>query len=204
MKNEHEFDLISFLLCCVLLACLVYLLIAPAGPGGQVRFDFAVKTHGGKMDTTATAPAATAQQAPGTTGGIRKFRGRTIQCDEAKAPELFAFKSVGDTIDGILLSIQKITLKDKDTQKSKEVIEYTIEREDGRRARLLTSADLSQKISMAHRGGLVSITYLGLDDSIEKNGNKMRRFEVLTEHRDASAPKVNAHGVEVTDEDIPF
>lgn len=144
------------------------------------------------------------QQAPGTTGGVRKFRGRTMQCDEAKAPELFAFKTAGDFIDGILLSIQKVTLKDKETGKPKEVIEYTIEREDGGRARVLTSADLAQKISMAHRGGFVSITYLGLDDSIEKNGNKMRRFEVLTEHRDAAAPKVNAHGVEITDEDIPF
>jgi hypothetical protein len=138
-------------------------------------------------------------QATAVSGGIRKFRGQTVQCDEATAPELFSFKNVADSIDGILLSIQKVTITDKETKKPKDVIEYTIEREDGRRAKLLASADLAQKISMAHRGAFVSITYTGTDSSVVKNGNAMRTFEVLVAKREA-----NAHGAEITDADIPF
>jgi hypothetical protein len=111
-----------------------------------------------------------------------------------EAPELFKFEKPGTTVSGKLISLSKVRVNNKD------VMEYMIA--DGeKRFRLLGTFDLLQKLTRAHIGCEVRIMYRGENPEVEKNGNKLKVFDVQFK----GTPADVSHGpAPITDEDIPF
>lgn len=108
----------------------------------------------------ATAPAAPINQ------------GRR-QMQEVKAPELFQFNKMGQVIEGVLLSIEPVTVK------GKEAIEYMLGGETGARVTFLGTADLNKKLQPVHIGHFLSIRYESDNSDFQKEGQSaMRIFRV--------------------------
>jgi hypothetical protein len=117
------------------------------------------------------------------------------------APELYKFENRGDDLHGQLVAVDRVEIKDAKSGAKKMVTQFVARIASGQLVKFLGSYDLMQKLSEAHVGKLIRVKYLGDDPSISRNGNAMKIFSVQTK----DAPKVtNAHGLEVTDQDIPF
>lgn len=112
------------------------------------------------------------------------------------APELQEWKTPGETIAGKLISAGPIDLK------GKRVIQYILAPDPSHRVKMLGTYDLMQKLTSAHIGMQVRIKYLGEDDSVQRNGNSMKVFDVHV-RRDPDAPAGRDSGP-ISDEDIPF
>ena len=111
------------------------------------------------------------------------------------APELHKWNKPGDSVYGRLLSIEKIEIE------RKLVLQYIVAPTNTHRVKFLGTYDLAQKLTAAHRGMLVKVTYLGEDESVSRNGNAMKVFDVQV-RKDPDAPDVDRGPI--TDEDIPF
>ena len=61
---------------------------------------------------------------------------------------------------------------------------------------------MARRAPEEHRGCSIMVRYEGEDDSVQTQGNKLRRFKVGYEEPEEGAP--NDHGVNITDADIPF
>lgn len=112
-----------------------------------------------------------------------------------QAPDMMKFERPGQSLAGRLQLVGPIQLK------GKNVIQYTIAHDDGRKTKLLGTYDLVQKLGREHIGCLVRITYRGEDPEIRRGENAMKVFDVQVK-RDASAP--DRESAPITDEDIPF
>lgn len=110
------------------------------------------------------------------------------------APELQKWDKIGTTISGKLLSIDKIEIN------GKMVPQYLIAPTGESRLKFLGPYDLMQKLTRAHVGMLTRIKYLGEDETVKKNGNAMKVFDVHVR----VDPDEQRHGGPITDEDIPF
>jgi hypothetical protein len=96
------------------------------------------------------------------------------QMQEVKAPEQFQFTKLGQTVGGKLISIEPVTVKDK------QAIEYLFEDEEGRRLTCLGTADLNKKIHPGHLEHWLEIRYERDDSSFQKQGQSaMKIFRVL-------------------------
>jgi hypothetical protein len=110
---------------------------------------------------------ATAQAGPQETRPRR-------QMQEVKAPEQFQFTNLGQTVGGKLISIELVTVKDK------QAIEYLFEDEGGHRLTCLGTADLNKKIHSGHIEHWLEIRYERDDSSFQKQGQSaMKIFKVL-------------------------
>jgi hypothetical protein len=117
---------------------------------------------------------------------------------EIPAPELIKWDKPGETIAGVLLTVGTVQIEGKAVQ------QYTFAFGE-KTFKCLATYDLRQKITAAHRGCQIRIKYLGEDANIRggPNNSPMKVFSVQFRGT-VSAPQANAHGVVVTDEDIPF
>ena len=94
--------------------------------------------------------------------------------EELKAPEQFQFTKTGQTVEGILVSIEPTIVK------GKEAIEYLFQADDGMRFTCLGTADLNKKIHPGHMGYFLSIRYERDDASFQKPGQSaMKIFKVV-------------------------
>jgi hypothetical protein len=94
---------------------------------------------------------------------------------EVKAPELFQFTKVNQTLEGVLVSIEPVVVK------GKEAIEYLFDNGEGARMSCLGTANLNKKLQPAHIGHWVKIRYERDDASFQKAGqNAMKVFHVST------------------------
>jgi hypothetical protein len=92
---------------------------------------------------------------------------------EIKAPELFQFMKQGQVLEGVLVSIEPVSIK------GKEAIEYLFQGENGVRCTCLGTADLNKKINPNHIGHWLEIRYENDDSSFQKEGqNAMKVFRV--------------------------
>jgi len=92
---------------------------------------------------------------------------------EVKAPEMFQFTKQGQTLAGVLVSIEPTLVK------GKEAIEYMFQGENGVRVTCLGTADLNKKIHPGHIGHWGDIRYANDDNSFTKQGQSaMKVFEV--------------------------
>ena len=97
---------------------------------------------------------------------------------EVKAPEQFKFAKRGDTLRGILASIEPKTVQ------GKTVTEYLFDLGKGVRATCLGLADLEKKIQPKHLGHGMEIRYETDDTSFQKPGQSaMKVFKVLVEDK---------------------
>lgn len=117
---------------------------------------------------------------------------------DVPAPELVKWEKVGETIAGVLVSASTVQID------GKGVLQYTFQLGE-KSLKCLATYDLRQKITSAHRGCQMRIKYLGEDDNIRGGPNKtpMKVFSVQFKGT-AQPAEPNAHGVTVTDDDIPF
>jgi|SRR5579871_3299362 hypothetical protein len=112
---------------------------------------------------------ATAQAVPN-----RPVEVKRREMQEVKAPEMFQFTQSGQSIRGVLVSIEPTTVKGKDA------IEYMFINETGTRFTCLGTADLNKKIHPGLIGHWLDIRYESDDSSFQKPGQTaMKVFKVL-------------------------
>lgn len=148
-------------------------------------------------------PAAGRAARVGDTPGVPPARVLT----ERKAPELFSFKAEGDVLDGILVRVDAISIKDKTTHQAKRVSQYTFRRENGDVVKMLGTYDIDCKIIPADVGLFVEVVYVGENREVRRGDNYMKVFRVQVEERKSMAAAASGKftdGTEITDEDIPF
>jgi hypothetical protein len=93
---------------------------------------------------------------------------------ESKAPEQFQFTKQGQTLAGILISIEPTVVKEK------QALEYMLVDERRERVTFLGTNDLDKKIVPGHIGHWLEIRYERDDASFQKQGqNPMKVFKVL-------------------------
>jgi hypothetical protein len=83
---------------------------------------------------------------------------------EVKAPEMYKFTRQGDTIGGVLISIEPTTVKEK------TAMEYMLQDERGQRLTFLGTNDLDKKLHPGHIGHWLQIRYERDDTSFQKQG----------------------------------
>lgn len=102
------------------------------------------------------------------------------QMVEATAPEMFKFTKQGQTLSGILLSIEPTKLTDQKTGEEKDAIEYMIVDEQGKRTTFLGMNDLNKKIVPGYVGHWIDVRYEKDDNSFTKPGQSAAKiFKVL-------------------------
>lgn len=116
---------------------------------------------------------------------------------ERMAPVLLEFKYAGDLLEGELLSVDKIKIKDKATGQPKVVMQYTFAGADGGTVKCLGTYDLNTKLRPSDVGLWVEICFKDVDAS----KNNMHVFSVKIEEKPKAA---FSDGLVITDEDIPF
>lgn len=114
---------------------------------------------------------------------------------ELHGPELIKWDKPGEQIAGVLTRIESIPIN------GKRVPEYTLQFGDTR-LKFLGTFDIVQQLGPEYRGCAVRIKYLGEDESVRggPNNSPMKRFSIQVK----GTPTQNVHGVDVTDEDVPF
>lgn len=115
---------------------------------------------------------------------------------EVKEPRMMQFTTEGQSVEGYLLRIERVNVKDKST------IQYVCKDEAGDLFTFLATYDIARKLRSEHRGRWIMVRYEGEDGSVQTQGNKLRRFKVCVEKENPDA--ANDHGLHITDEDIPF
>jgi hypothetical protein len=98
------------------------------------------------------------------------------QMQEVKAPELFQFTKPGQILEGVLVSIEPVTVK------GKQALEYMFEQPENKtRMSCLGTADLNKKIQPGFLGHWVTIRYEN-DQKLENqqaSHSDMKIFKVL-------------------------
>lgn len=115
------------------------------------------------------------------------------EMQERLEPEMRQFKQPGDRVEGVLLSIDKVTVQKKPT------IQYLCASPGGGRFTFLATYDLARKLHRGDVGRFLCIEYLGEDTNVQTQGNKLKRFRV-----EVSKDAVTDDSLLITDEDIPF
>lgn len=118
---------------------------------------------------------------------------------ELLAPELWKWEKEGQELNGRFVSLETVEIK-SDGEK-KKVRQYIFESLTGAGSvKMIGSFDILQKLTGKYVGCKVRIIYNGTDDSVQKNGNSMKVFEVRVWPREVKS----ANNPEITDADIPF
>jgi hypothetical protein len=107
------------------------------------------------------------------------------QMREVKAPELMQFTRPGQEVSGVLLSIEPITVKNKQTGQENQAIEYLfVNPETGTRWTCLGTNDLNKKLNPQMINHFVQIRYETDDTSFMKQGQspaKVFKVQVSTD-----------------------
>src|ERR1035438_557643 len=96
------------------------------------------------------------------------------QMQEVNAPEMFQFTDARSYIEGVLLDVSPVTVKDN----AKETSQYLVQSKNGDRFTFLATYDLSRKLLPVHIGHWIQVKYEGEDKSIKTQGSPMRKFKV--------------------------
>ena len=108
--------------------------------------------------------------APATPINRQDWRGKMI---DVKAPEQIQFNKAGQMVEGVLVSIEPVEIKGKQT------VEYLFEGENRQRFTFLETADLRKKIHPGHIGHWLIVRYESDDSSFQKEGQSaMKKFRV--------------------------
>lgn len=117
--------------------------------------------------------------------------------EEREEPTFVEFKAEGEFVSGVLTAIERCTIKQKPG------VRFVVwNEEEGKAYCFLATHQLLSKLRASDRGKYIEVTYIGKDQNVVRNGNAMSKFKVAVEKTVTGKP--NAHGVVVTDEDIPF
>lgn len=131
------------------------------------------------------------------------FDKNSVSMKRIAPPEQVKFEK-GDVYCGELLSIEKVRLKDGGI-----VSRYIMrDMETGKKFRFIGTTQLDETLSPDEVGYYLEIAYIGDDANVERNGRKMKVFEVSkSEHpvrQSARTGQQAPDGTFISDEDIPF
>jgi hypothetical protein len=112
--------------------------------------------------------------------------------EEREEPRFTKF-ATGDVLDGVLVSIDRITIEDK------PAIRYTVREHSGEFVSFLGTHQLNQKLRTTDRGHLISIRCEGEDTMVRKGDNCMKVFKVLV-----SKELAEDGDLYISEADIPF
>lgn len=136
-----------------------------------------------------------------------QLRAAAATAVERTEPKFIQFGE-GEVVDGVLLKIEpniEIREKGKDGKETGRVsraTRYTMENTEGELVCFLGTYQIDTRLHRGDIGKYVSIRYEGTDPSVNRNGNPMKLFRVFT--AEIPGAETNAHGLAVTDNDIPF
>jgi hypothetical protein len=119
---------------------------------------------------------------------------------EVKEPRMIEFNRVGMDVEGVLLAIQKVKVKDKPTT------QYLCKDDEGELFTFLATYDIARKVRKEHIGHAVMVKYEGEDNTVEvgEGKNKLRRFKVYIAKQREVAKQDVEDSLTITDDDIPF
>lgn len=100
---------------------------------------------------------------------------------EVKAPEMYQFSRVNDSVTGVLMDIDQVTIKGKPT------MQYLLQLKGGKRVTFLATWDLQKKIQPDHVNQELEVTYEGEDHTVETQGSPLRKFRVRVRPRQEQA-----------------
>jgi hypothetical protein len=119
----------------------------------------------------------------------------------------------GDVCDGVLVSIEKVMVREKvdggAPERRNAAIRYTVRFEDGSEGFFHGTHQLNRKLRPEDRGHRVVIICRGEDPNVRRGENCMKLFDVrVSKNRVANValPTAQREGTipEITDDDIPF
>jgi hypothetical protein len=111
---------------------------------------------------------------------------------EIKAPEMFQFTKQGQTISGVLISIDPVQIKDKDA------IEYMVQDDRGLRSTFLGTADLNKKIHPGHIGHWLEVRYETDDSSFQKTGQSAMKVFRVQASKESNCERRTQHRIDDT------
>ena len=127
-----------------------------------------------------------------------------ISMKRVEPPQQVKF-TVGDVVCGELLGVEKIRLRDRGI-----AARYLMrDMETGKKFQFLGTTQIDQMLSPEDIGYYLEISYLGEDVTVERNGRRMRVFEIAKSEfpvnlRAAAGQHQLEDGTYITDQDIPF
>jgi hypothetical protein len=148
---------------------------------------------------------------------------QVMEMREIKEPKFIQFAKDGEAAEGLLQSIDVIEMQEKDASgkpipgpKKKAarfvLVEGTMDFETGSftptgdRLCFLGTRQIIDAVKMGHIGCYIAVRFEGVDNSVGRNGNAMKRFRMWAS---SAKPKTNvpvstANDLGITDADIPF
>jgi hypothetical protein len=112
---------------------------------------------------------------------------------EVQPPTLFKFEAKGTELHATLLKNKTERIN------GDAVLELYFKLKTGKIVRVRPGFDLRSKLDSTMIGKEVFIVYVGDDHERGKDGNALKVFDVFVKEVEP-----NLHGVEITDDDIPF
>jgi hypothetical protein len=120
-----------------------------------------------------------------------------IEMETREDPRFVTFNT-GDVIEGILLSIQPIQIKDK------SAVRYIVREDSGEMVSFLGTFQINSRIHGTDRGRKVIIRCIGEDVMVKRGDNCMKVFEIQVSKKPVIKMPAPIPGLEITDDDIPF
>jgi hypothetical protein len=90
---------------------------------------------------------------------------RAMEMEDRKEPEFVTFQKEGDSVCGVLVRVEKIQVKRKDTNIPKPAVRFTVEEIDsGRRLAFLGTYQLMTMLRRSDIGKVIAVRYTGKRD----------------------------------------
>jgi len=124
---------------------------------------------------------------------------------ERKEPTFFKFEKEGDTIAGVLASIERVSVGTS----SKAANRYTVQDlETGEMSAFLGSYQIDTKLRPTDRGRFIVIRLEGEDSSISRSGRALKKYRVQVSDKTVGEMRASGGSASdtpfITDADIPF
>ncbi len=122
---------------------------------------------------------------------------------ETRGEPRFVQFNAGDVVEGVLMGIERMTVKDRATGRDRSAIRYTVAEGDGGTCAFLGTYQLNTKLRPSDRGHRVVIRCEGEDVTVKRGENQMKVFDVQV----SKAPVSQSTAVDnlgITDADVPF
>jgi len=130
--------------------------------------------------------------------------GKTLTMQTREEPRFVRF-STGDVIEGVLVKMERLNIRDKQTSQLSQAVRYTVSQDDGTDVAFIGTHQIDSKLRPDDRGHKVEIRCVGEDVTVKRGENFMKVFEVRVSKELASSASIpTVDSIEITDADILF
>jgi hypothetical protein len=117
---------------------------------------------------------------------------------EREEPRFVKFAK-GECVDGVLVEVERISVRDQESGRTGAAVRYTVKQDDGTFVCFLGTHQINTKLRPTDKGYYISVRYEGEDANVGRGGNQMKHFKVLVSDQTASVDSLY-----INDSDIPF